>query len=150
MMLQREMDARARQVRARALRCDTAGAGVATRAFAGDEGDQALRSLEEQLEHVELQRASAAMRSAEAALRTLEVGRYGVCQHCEETIPSRRLRALPTAILCLECQEAAERLRASIRSPLPERAHPAVCPAARPPAATARRSRKAHAGLTPA
>lgn len=44
-----------------------------------------------------------------AALTRLEQGAYGLCQACEEPIASRRLEVDPTALLCIECAEKAER-----------------------------------------
>ncbi|MHB8835823.1 MAG: TraR/DksA family transcriptional regulator [Candidatus Methylomirabilia bacterium] len=82
----------------------------------GDEADLALVSIEEQLEHLELRRISSSVRAIEAALLTLERGCYGVCLRCDKTIPSSRLQALPTAILCRGCQEAAEESLAGCRA----------------------------------
>jgi RNA polymerase-binding transcription factor DksA len=82
----------------------------------GDEADLAHVSIAEQLEHLELRRISSSVRAIEAALLTLERGAYGVCLRCDKTIPPSRLRALPTAILCRGCQEAAEELLASCRA----------------------------------
>ena len=45
----------------------------------------------------------------ETALRRLAAGDYGICRDCDEEIPENRLRALPFASRCKECQEAAER-----------------------------------------
>jgi len=82
----------------------------------GDEADLAHASIAEQLEHLELRRISSSARAIEAALRTIEVGRYGVCLRCDRPIPHRRLQALPSAILCRECQETAETVRAGCRA----------------------------------
>lgn len=43
------------------------------------------------------------------ALVRLDGGRYGTCLHCSEDIPKARLRALPWARYCIDCQEQAER-----------------------------------------
>ena len=44
-----------------------------------------------------------------AALNRMETGSYGVCARCGEDIPAGRLRALPSAALCMACaQETAE------------------------------------------
>jgi RNA polymerase-binding transcription factor DksA len=82
----------------------------------GDEADLALVSITEQLEHSELRRISNSVRAIEAALLTMERGRYGVCLRCDTPIPSNRLRALPTAILCRGCQEAAEEVLVGCRA----------------------------------
>ncbi len=42
------------------------------------------------------------------ALHRVESGRYGICLDCEEPIAPKRLKALPEAELCVDCQEAQE------------------------------------------
>jgi DnaK suppressor protein len=42
------------------------------------------------------------------ALARLEGGTYGVCQTCARSIPLARLRALPAARYCLDCQSRLE------------------------------------------
>ena len=42
------------------------------------------------------------------ALSRLDEGVYGYCLECGEEIPERRLRALPFAIRCKDCEEALE------------------------------------------
>ena len=44
-----------------------------------------------------------------AALSRLEAGTYGVCERCSRPIPLARLRAIPTARFCVECQDIEER-----------------------------------------
>jgi len=43
------------------------------------------------------------------ALVRLDGGNYGTCLNCSEGIPKARLRALPWARYCIDCQEQAER-----------------------------------------
>jgi DnaK suppressor protein len=45
------------------------------------------------------------------ALGRLDTGEYGVCEDCDESIPPRRLDAIPWARLCVKCQEARDRRR---------------------------------------
>ena len=45
------------------------------------------------------------------ALGRLDKGEYGVCEDCEESIPPRRLDAIPWARVCVKCQEARDRRR---------------------------------------
>lgn len=42
------------------------------------------------------------------ALFQLDEGAYGYCLECGEEIPERRLRALPFALRCKDCEEARE------------------------------------------
>jgi DnaK suppressor protein len=56
-----------------------------------------------------LERNSNRLREAQAALRRINAGAFGICIGCEENITSRRLAAVPWAPLCIVCQEAADR-----------------------------------------
>jgi DnaK suppressor protein len=56
-----------------------------------------LTRLENQLEQVR------------AALNRLDEGTYGNCENCGEPILPARLRAMPQATLCIDCQEKMER-----------------------------------------
>ncbi len=47
----------------------------------------------------------AQLRLVELALDRLDSGQFGTCLHCERPIPDKRLRALPWARYCVECQE---------------------------------------------
>src|SRR5262249_27301609 len=60
-----------------------------------------LARLEERDRHV-----LAEIDAAEARLAT---GTYGVCEMCTRAIPFERLRAIPTARLCVVCEEFMER-----------------------------------------
>ena len=44
----------------------------------------------------------------EDALRRMDDGSYGTCAHCGQAIDLARLKAMPTAALCLRCQSLAE------------------------------------------
>jgi DnaK suppressor protein len=45
----------------------------------------------------------------ERALTKLDEGTYGMCDACGRQISDGRLRAMPDAVLCLECSAAARR-----------------------------------------
>lgn len=45
----------------------------------------------------------------EEALQRLDNGTYGQCTNCGQQIAPGRLKAMPQAPLCIECQEALER-----------------------------------------
>jgi DnaK suppressor protein len=47
----------------------------------------------------------------EAAQGRLEAGTFGVCEGCARAIPLTRLRAMPTARFCVECQAKEEKGR---------------------------------------
>ncbi|GAB7002636.1 hypothetical protein JCM18899A_01070 [Nocardioides sp. AN3] len=43
------------------------------------------------------------LEDADAAMRRLEAGTYGVCERCGRPIPTERLEARPTARTCVSC-----------------------------------------------
>lgn len=43
------------------------------------------------------------------ALRKIDLGTYGLCDRCGEPINPERLKAIPYATLCIECQGTVER-----------------------------------------
>jgi DnaK suppressor protein len=51
---------------------------------------------------------SETLNKVDAALRRLEDGTYGDCFECGEEIAEARLRALPFAVRCKDCEEARE------------------------------------------
>jgi len=55
-----------------------------------------------------IERESGVLRDIQHALKKLGSGEFGVCEECGRRIKKPRLRALPYARLCLECQIAAE------------------------------------------
>jgi len=48
------------------------------------------------------------LRRIESALARLKNGRYGICLSCGKKIPQNRLRAIPYAVLCIECKTGDE------------------------------------------
>ena len=59
-----------------------------------------------------LERHCAGVREIDATLSRLESGAYGVCNGCGKAISPRRLTAVPTALLCIGCQEEADEIAA--------------------------------------
>jgi RNA polymerase-binding transcription factor len=49
--------------------------------------------------------------SVNRALEDLEAGRYGKCEDCGEEIAAKRLKAMPFATRCIECQSSLETTR---------------------------------------
>ncbi|MGE5818187.1 MAG: TraR/DksA family transcriptional regulator [Deltaproteobacteria bacterium] len=58
--------------------------------------------------HLEV-RGQKTLHDIDLALDLLAVGKYGSCQICGEKIGSARLKALPTATLCIDCAEEREK-----------------------------------------
>ena len=48
----------------------------------------------------------------DAALEKLQEGTYGICEDCGGKINEERLKVLPFAIYCKDCQEKIEQLEA--------------------------------------
>jgi DnaK suppressor protein len=70
----------------------------------GDEMDVA-RSIAEAETHVNLiERSEDRLRLIDQALARVNNGTYGTCAECGEDIPRERLKALPFALLCVDCQ----------------------------------------------
>jgi DnaK suppressor protein len=67
---------------------------------------QAIGALEAQTMSVE--RLTLAAQRITEALQRIADGTYGRCEECAEPIPPARLKAMPTATLCVRCQGAAE------------------------------------------
>ena len=61
-----------------------------------------------------LQNSEAEICDIDAALARIENGTFGVCERCEDKVPKARLKALPFARLCIECQQADEQMRAGL------------------------------------
>ncbi len=51
---------------------------------------------------------SRTLQGIETALARLKSGKYGVCSECGSEIPAARLRAMPFAERCRDCQELAD------------------------------------------
>jgi RNA polymerase-binding transcription factor len=63
----------------------------------------------EDIDFALVQMQSQTLEKIRAALARLVAGDYGLCDQCVEEIPETRLRALPFATRCRNCQETAER-----------------------------------------
>lgn len=50
------------------------------------------------------------LRAVENALKRISDGKYGYCLQCGKKIPEGRLRAIPEAVLCVDCKAANERM----------------------------------------
>lgn len=75
----------------------------------GDVVDFALDSVQDEISSQLAEVESRELTSIENALKQMRQGKYGVCEHCGQTIPMARLNALPYATLCIDCQREAER-----------------------------------------
>jgi DnaK suppressor protein len=73
-----------------------------------DQGESSEVDIQEDIEFALIQMKSETLTKIDAALRRLEEGTYGDCFECGEQISEARLRALPFAVRCKDCEEARE------------------------------------------
>ena len=64
--------------------------------------------IQEDIEFALIQMKSETLNKINEALGRLEQGDYGYCFDCGEEIAEKRLRALPFAVRCKDCEEARE------------------------------------------
>src|SRR5919201_1192235 len=73
-----------------------------------DAVESAEADIQEDLEFALVQMKSETLNKINDALMRLEQGDYGYCFECGEEIAEKRLRALPFAVRCKDCEEARE------------------------------------------
>ena len=73
-----------------------------------DAEEQSVDDFVQEVDLALMQMKSETLKKIDQAILRLEEGTYGVCQECDVEIPAPRLRALPFAALCRDCQEEAE------------------------------------------
>ena len=73
-----------------------------------DAVESAEADIQEELEFALVQMKSETLNKVNDALARLEQGSYGNCFDCDEEIAEKRLRALPFAVRCKDCEEARE------------------------------------------
>jgi len=64
--------------------------------------------IQDDIEFALIQMKSETLNKINDALARLDHGNYGNCFECGEEIPEKRLRALPFAVRCKDCEEAKE------------------------------------------
>lgn len=74
----------------------------------GDSIDQATRSLDKEILFELSDNERKMLGDIEAALRKMEKGTYGLCEHCKSVIEKKRIKALPSARYCITCQSGTE------------------------------------------
>jgi DnaK suppressor protein len=72
---------------------------------APDLGDRALSSISRDLMYQLSTGERDILRRIDAALDRIEADVYGVCVHCSKKVQMGRLKAVPWARHCIECQE---------------------------------------------
>ena len=73
-----------------------------------DQGETSEVDIQEDIELALIQMKAETLNKINEALERLEEGRYGHCFECGDEIADARLRALPFAVRCKDCEEARE------------------------------------------
>jgi DnaK suppressor protein len=73
-----------------------------------DQGESSEVDIQEDIEFALIQMKSETLVKVNEALRRHEEGTYGNCFECGDEIGEARLRALPFAVRCKDCEEARE------------------------------------------
>ena len=73
-----------------------------------DQGESSEVDIQEDIEFALIQMKSETLNKINDALARLEQEDYGNCFDCGEEIAEKRLRALPFAVRCKDCEEARE------------------------------------------
>ena len=107
--LKRMLEERRREIqtevqgRMRGVRSDSGKVNEVLDAVESSEAD-----IQEDIEFALIQMKSETLNKVNDALARLEQGNYGNCFDCGEEIAEKRLRALPFAVRCKDCEEARE------------------------------------------
>lgn len=75
----------------------------------GDEADIATQSIEKEMLFELSDNERVMLENVEAALRKIEKGGFGLCETCRKPIARERLKVMPFARYCIQCQNNLER-----------------------------------------
>jgi DnaK suppressor protein len=75
-----------------------------------DDGDWSVVDLSEDISLRHLSAHRETLLKIDESLRKLNEGTYGLCEDCGDVISEERLKILPFAIYCIDCQERREKL----------------------------------------
>lgn len=75
-----------------------------------DDGDWSVVDLAEDVNLKRLSNHRETLVKIDEALRKLDDGTYGICEECGQEISEKRLKVLPFAIYCKDCQEKKEKI----------------------------------------
>ena len=79
--------------------------------FVLDPVESSEAGIQEDIEFALIQMKAETLNKVNEALTRLEEGAYGNCFECGDEIAKQRLRALPFAVRCRECEEARENVQ---------------------------------------
>jgi DnaK suppressor protein len=100
-----------------------------------DAEEQSMEDFVRGMDFALMEMESETLRKIDDALLRLQAGTYGICAECAGKIAEARLRALPFASLCRDCQEHEEEAARVSQPRVDFDAEPAVPARGRRPAA---------------
>jgi DnaK suppressor protein len=78
-----------------------------------DAEEQSVNDFARDMDFALMQMSGETVSKIDEALRRLDTGTYGTCDECGEEITAPRLKAVPFALRCRDCEEVEERRRAA-------------------------------------
>ena len=91
-----------------------------------DEGEACEVDVQAEIGFALLQITAETLSAVDSALGRLEEGTYGRCLECGDEIHEGRLRALPFAVRCRDCEEAREKTAGGERASAARHGSPAL------------------------
>ena len=71
--------------------------------------ETATATLDREIDYTLEENSSHVLQAIYAALKRLDDGTFGTCEHCSRPISEARLEARPWATLCIDCKRLEER-----------------------------------------
>lgn len=76
--------------------------------YLADPLDQVRSNTDREMAVQRLDRQTRLIHEIESAIAKIDEGVYGLCEHCEDPIPRKRLDVMPWARQCVACQSKSE------------------------------------------
>jgi DnaK suppressor protein len=86
-----------------------------------DTEEQSVTDFAQEMDFALMEMKAQTLIRIDEALQRVDQGTYGTCDDCGQEIAEARLKAVPFALMCLECQEREETLAAEERAQAPSR-----------------------------
>ena len=106
-----------------------------------DAEEQSMEDFVRGMDFALMEMESETLRKIDEALLRLQAGTYGICAECDGKIAEARLRALPFAGLCRDCQEHEEEATRTNQPRVHFDADPAIPARGRRPAQQAEKAK---------
>ncbi len=87
-----------------------------------DAEEQSVTDFVQEMDFALVEMKAQTLIRIDQALQRVDDGTYGTCVECDQEIAEARLKALPFAVRCVQCQELEESQAAEERAATPARA----------------------------